>query len=83
MNTFYRWGSAFKMTSVSTMFSVLKEISELYLADPTKELKSFVDQNFQGVLRSEDVLELLASRTDYDLFKEHVESTGGESCVIQ
>lgn len=64
------------------LFSVLQEVGNLYLADPTQDLKSlFTDLSvYHGVLGLDDILELLAARTDYSTLKEHVESK--ESCLL-
>ncbi len=70
---------------MTRQFSVLKEIGSLFLAEGSQEIKEVVmdSQKFQGAtanLRQEDIVELLACRTDYKKIQKFVES---KECIIQ
>jgi recyclin-1 len=60
----------------------LKELGNLFLADSSEELRSLVHDlpRFNGVLRIEEIYELLQSRSDYKDIKNQVEA---KDCCIQ
>lgn len=70
------------MNNVSKIFTVLKEIGHLFIVDGNHELKELVnDQHrYQGVLRQDEVMELLASRSDFKKIQKFIES---KECIIQ
>ena len=80
-NTYCDWANALRVTSVSQLFSILKELGSLFLADGGEELRKVVHDlpRFQGVLRVEEIYELMASRTDYKKIQKYVES---KECLI-
>jgi recyclin-1 len=82
LNAYYEWACGLRVQQVTRLFTALKEVGNLYIADGVAELRDIVnDQNkFQGVFRLEEILELLNSRSDYKNIQKHVES---KECIIQ
>ncbi|KAI8923964.1 exocyst complex component Sec10-domain-containing protein, partial [Entophlyctis helioformis] len=82
MNRYYEWALTCRVTSITKLFSVLKELGNLFLADGSEELRKLVHDapRFQGALRIEEIYELLQSRTDYHKIKKQVEA---KECIIQ
>ena len=82
MNQYYEWAAALRVGSVTKMFTALKEVGNLFLADGGVELKPLIHevQIYHGALRLEDVLELLVSRTDYKKIAKYIDS---KECCIQ
>ncbi|KAJ1557570.1 F-box protein: endocytic membrane traffic, recycling ReCYcling 1 [Nowakowskiella sp. JEL0078] len=81
LNRYYEWGCSVRVSSVSKLFLVLKELGNLFLADAGPELRNLVHdlQRFQGALRQEEVYELLGSRTDWKRIQKVVEA---KECII-
>lgn len=82
LNCYSEWAYQLRVGQVSKLFSALKEIGSLFIADGGMELRDLVhdQQRYQGTLRLDEVLELLASRTDFKKIQKYVES---KECVIQ
>jgi recyclin-1 len=82
MNYYCDWANSLRVTSVSKLFQVLKELGSLFLADGGEELRKQVHDlpRFQGALRIEEIYELLGSRTDYKKIQKMVET---KECIIQ
>lgn len=70
------------MTSVTKLFTIMKELGGLFIADGGEELRDMVhdSQKFQGQFRLEEILELLSSRADYKKIQKYIEA---KDCVIQ
>ena len=81
MNRYYDWSLMLKQSKVTKMFACLKEVSNLFLADGTKELQEIVNDHkrFNGFLRVEELYELLQSRSDY---KEQRKELEAKECSI-
>lgn len=81
LNKYCEWANSLRITSVSKLFMVLKELGSLFLADGGEELRKQVHDlpRFQGVLRVEELYELLASRTDYKKIQKYVET---KECIV-
>ena len=82
LNQYYEWAVTNRFSSVVNLFQVLKELGNIFLADGSQELRHLVHDTsrFHGVLRIEEIYELLESRTDYKKIQKHVEAT---ECSIQ
>eukprot|EP00842_Homolaphlyctis_polyrhiza_P006401 jgi/Hompol1/6762/HPOL_003799-RA len=82
MNKYYEWALSVRISAVTRMFGVLKELGNLFLADGSDELRNLVHDapRFQGALRVEEIYELLQSRTDYRKIQKHIEA---KDCTIQ
>ncbi|KAJ3128277.1 F-box protein: endocytic membrane traffic, recycling ReCYcling 1 [Nowakowskiella sp. JEL0407] len=81
LNRYYEWACSVRVAAIAKLFVVLKELGNLYLADPGPELRNLVHdlQRFQGVLRQEEIYELLGSRTDWKKIQKVVEA---KDCLI-
>ncbi|KAI9208175.1 exocyst complex component Sec10-domain-containing protein [Polychytrium aggregatum] len=82
LNRYYEWSTSLRVSSVSKVFIVLKELGNLFMADGEVELKTLVydSSRWGNNLRLEEIYELLASRTDYKKIQKYVES---KDCCIQ
>ncbi|KAJ3039975.1 F-box protein: endocytic membrane traffic, recycling ReCYcling 1 [Rhizophlyctis rosea] len=80
-NKYYEWAVSTRVSAISRQFQVLKELGKLYLSDGNEELRKLVHDlpRFQGVLRIEEIYELLQSRTDYKKIQKFVES---KECLV-
>ncbi|KAJ3117973.1 F-box protein: endocytic membrane traffic, recycling ReCYcling 1 [Phlyctochytrium bullatum] len=81
LNRYNEWACSLRVPSVSRLFVVLKELGNLYLAEGGNELRNMVHdaELYQGLLRPEEIYELLAARTDYKKIQKFVES---KDCLI-
>ncbi|KAJ3413198.1 F-box protein: endocytic membrane traffic, recycling ReCYcling 1 [Chytridiales sp. JEL 0842] len=82
LNSYYEWALSLRVSAVARLFLVLKEVGNLFLADGSVELKNMVHdaERYQGVLRLEEIYELMQARTDYKKIQKYVES---KECIIQ
>jgi recyclin-1 len=84
-NAYYSWVSSLNMSSSDTLqlFAVLKELGNMYIVDAAG-LKQIIhdqqSQRFRDALKTEDLLELVALRTDWKQIKNKVEVS---DCVVQ
>ncbi|KAI8814074.1 exocyst complex component Sec10-domain-containing protein [Cladochytrium replicatum] len=81
LNCYYEWATSVRVASVSKLFTVLKELGNIFLADAGPELRNLVHdlQRFQGTLRQEEIYELLGSRTDWKKIQKVVEA---KDCIV-
>ena len=80
-NKYYEWAQSTRVSAIAKQFQVLKELGKLYLSDGNEELRKLVHDlpRYQGVLRIEEIYELLQSRTDYKRIQKFVES---KECLV-
>jgi hypothetical protein len=79
---YYEWVNSLHLPNAVKLFLSLKEISNIFIADGTKELSSLVQDltRHHQVLNVEELLELIRSRSDYKKIQNHVET---KECCIQ
>lgn len=80
-NIYCDWATSLRVSSITRTYNILKELGSLFLADGGEELRKVVHDlpRFQGVLRVEEIYELMASRTDYKKIQKFVET---KECII-
>ncbi|ORX58499.1 hypothetical protein BCR36DRAFT_409007 [Piromyces finnis] len=82
LNKYCEWASTLRNPATSKIFSVLKEVGNLFIVDTAQDLKRIVldTDRYGGYLRRDDIDDLLKCRTDYKDIQYVIET---KDCIIQ
>lgn len=75
LTEYYNWAISLRNPEVTKLFSVLKELGNLYIVEGAADLKEMVHDTarYQGLMRVEDIYELLQGRADWKKIQKEVE----------
>jgi len=82
LNQYCVWARTLRNPGTTKIFSVLKEVGNLFIVDTAQDLKRIVldTDRYGGYLRRDDIDELLKCRTDYKDIQHIIET---KDCIIQ
>jgi recyclin-1 len=82
LNEYYKWATSLRNPEVNKMFSLLKELGNIYIVEKPGDLRDMIHDpsRYHGLIRIEEIYELLQGRTDWRRIQKTVETN---ECVVQ
>lgn len=74
MNAYYDFAASLKQKSVTPYFAALKSLANIYIISSAPDIKNVVHdlERYHGIMKTEDVLEFAACRSDWPVIKKVV-----------
>lgn len=74
MNAYYNFITTLRQSSITPYFSALKSLANIYIISSAPDIKNVIHdlERYHGLMKTEDLLEFAACRSDWPVIKKVV-----------